>query len=179
MLVRNTLAGAVAAAAIAFAGPALAAATSTGTVGVDVTIEPTVSIWGANAALDLNGANPQDSAAVASTISYINNVDANVQASVAGIPGASAGEGIQFSIFNGTADTGAALSAIAANQYTPAGAITFNSSNQATPQTLESAIGVNSHVHNEPVVYAASLPGNLPAPGTTSLTVTYTITQNP
>lgn len=181
MFVRTTLTAAVALTAVAFAAPAMATpVTSTGTVNVGVTIAPTVSIWGAGASLTLDGSNAPDNAdAVQSSLSYINNVDANISATVAGLPTAVSGKGIQFHIFGDTHDTAAALAAIHANGYNPTGAISFQYTTESTPQTLTASTGVNTSIHTQNIVYAAGLPGDLPAPTTANLVVTYTITQNP
>jgi hypothetical protein len=181
MRVRIALAAATALTALGFAAPAMASgATSTGTVNVQVNILPTVSIWGANASLNLDGSNPPDNAsAVVSTVSYINNVDANITASLAGLPPANPGQGIQFHIFPNSTDTTGALAAIHANGYGSAGALNFNYQNQGSPQTLTTSTGLNSSVHNQNIVYAAGLPGDLPAPINAAVVVTYTITQNP
>ncbi|MBN9075529.1 MAG: hypothetical protein J0H84_04850 [Rhizobiales bacterium] len=185
MRVRIALAAATALTALGFAAPAMAttpAVTGTTGVNVQVNILPTVSIWAPTGTLTLNldGSNaPNNDAAVASTISYINNVDANITASVSNIPaGTTAGGGIQFHIFGNTNNVSAALAAIAANGYTPVGAISFNATNQATPQTLVPSTGVNTSAVNQNVVYAAGLPGDLPAPTEANLVVTYTITSN-
>jgi hypothetical protein len=181
MRVRIALAAAAALTTLGFAAPAMAVTGTTG-VNVAVNILPTVSIWAPTGTLTLNldGSNaPDNDAAVASTISYINNVDANITASVANIPaGTVAGGGIQFHIFPNSNNITAALAAIHANTYTPAGAISFNATNQGTPQTLVASTGVNSSAVNQDVVYAAGLPGDLPAPTTANLVVTYTITSN-
>lgn len=170
--------GTAALAALAFAGPALAVSGTSGPVNVTVTIAPTVSVWGADAALTLDGSNsPDNSDAVLSSIGYINNVDANISASVAGLPTASDGFGIQFHIFDNIT-TAAALAAINGNQYDTPGAINFHYNNETTPQTLITNTGVNTVAHNEPIVYAAGLPGDLPAPMTANVVVTYTITSN-
>jgi hypothetical protein len=181
MRVRIALAAAAALTTLGFAAPAMAVTGTTG-VNVAVNILPTVSIWAPTGtlALNLDGSNaPDNDAAVASTISYINNVDANITASLAGIPAAAIpGGGIQFHIFGGTNSTAAALAAIHANGYTPAGAISFNSGNQGTPQTLVAHTNVNTSAVNQDVVYAAGLPGDLPAPVNANVVVTYTITSN-
>ena len=173
-------ASALALAAFGFAGSAMASpAVGTGSVNVNIHILPTVSVWGANADLTLDGSNaPDNSDAVASTITYINNVDANIQASVSGLPSATAGNGIQFHIFPNTNNTVAALAAIHSNQYGTVGALNFNYANQATLQTLTASTGIQTVAHNQNVVYAAGLPGDTPIPATWTAVVTYTITQN-
>jgi hypothetical protein len=177
-MLRKLTSGLLATAVMGFAGTAMAASSSSN-VNVNISILATVSLWGDEASLTLDGSNsPDNSNAVASQLHYINNVDSNVSASVAGLPAASPGQGIQFHIFNGTSDTGAAIAAINANQYGPAGAITFNSANQASPQTLIASTGVNTTIHNQDIVYAAGLPGDLPTPGNFTAVVTYTITSN-
>ena len=129
--------------------------------------------------LILDGSNPPDnSAAAASQIHYINNVDSNITASVSGLPVAAASQGIQFHIFGNTNNTAAALAAINGNGYNTPGAISFQYTNQATPQTFVGNTGLNPTIHNQNVVYAANLPGDLPAPGSWTAVVTYTITQN-
>lgn len=159
-----------------FAGSAMAV-TSSSPVNVNITISPTVSLWGDNASLVLDGSHsPDNSAAVASQIHYINNVNANITASVSGLPVATPGNGIQFHIFGNSNDTAGAIAAIHANQYGTAGALNFDYGNQATPQTLTASTGVNTTIHDQNVVYAAGLPGDLPVPGNWTAVVTYTIT---
>jgi hypothetical protein len=167
-------------AAMGFAGSAMAQATSSSDVNVNINVLATVSLWGNDASLTLDGSNPPDNSdAVASQLFYINNVDANVSASVAGLPVADsgAGEGIQFHIFPDTGDPGVALAAINANQYGPAGAATFNYANQATPQTVIPSTGVNTTIFTRDIVYAAGLPGDSPPPGSWTAVITYTITE--
>ena len=174
-------ASAIALAAFGFAGTAMATPVSSSSgVNINITVAPTVSIWGANAALTLDGSNsPDNSTAVASTITYINNVDCTITASVSGLPAASPpGQGIQFHIFPNTNNTVAALAAIHGDQYTTPGALNFNDVTQATSHVLTASTGVQVHAHNQNVVYAAGLPGDLPLPGTWTAVVTYTITQN-
>lgn len=182
MFTKGIALGVVALAAAAIVGPAVAAGpTGTATANVNITIEPTVSVWANNANLDLNGANaPDNDAAVASSIGYINNVDAQITASVAGISNPAntvAGGGIQFHIFNATTDIPGALAAIHANGYTPAGAISFNAGSGSAPQVLVADTGINTSAVSDNVIYAAGLPGDLPLPGTTTAVVTYTISQ--
>jgi hypothetical protein len=177
---KKLLVGVSAVAMIGFAGSAMAQATDSSNVNVNINILPVVSLWGDDASLTLDGSNPpNNSDAVASHLYYINNVDANIKASVAGLPAADPGEGIQFHIFGNSNNPGAALTAIGANGYNPAGAISFNDDNQATAQTLTATTGVNSNIFDQNIVYAANLPGDLPPPGNITAVVTYTITQNP
>jgi hypothetical protein len=153
-------------------------------VNINISVLATVSLWGDNESLVLDGSNePDNSDAVASQIHYINNVDANISASVSGLPYADsgAGEGIQFHIFPNSSDEAAALLAIhspGGNAYNPPGALNFNYANQASPQTLTASTGVNTTIHHQDIVYVANLPGDLPEPGNWTAVVTYTITEN-
>jgi hypothetical protein len=179
---KKLLVGVSGLAMICFAGSAMAqtATPASSNVNVNIQILPVVSLWGDDASLVLDGSNPpNNSAAVASQLHYINNVEANIKASVSGLPAADPGEGIQFHIFGNSNNTANALAAIAANGYTPAGAISFNDDNQATAQTLTANTGVNTNIHDQDIVYAANLPGDLPEPDTFTAVVTYTITDNP
>jgi hypothetical protein len=152
-------------------------------VGVNIQVDPVVSLWANdnNIQLTMNGADGNNSATAASSLSVINNVDANVTAKVDGTLAAPTvpGGGMNFFIFNGGTPTDA-VNAITANAYNPAGALAWNSTTINGPaQTLIPSTGVNTSISNRPIVYAASAPGEIPLPNSYDLTVTYTITANP
>jgi hypothetical protein len=183
MRVRIALAAAAALTTLGFAAPAMATpASSTGDVHVQVNILPTVSIWGDNATLNLDGSHsPDNSAAAPSKLHYINNVDANIAASVSGLPVADPGKGIQFHILPNSSDVAAALAAVhspGGNAYNPVGLLNFNYQNQSASQTLTTSTGVNPSIHDQDIVYVANLPGDLPTPNGYDVVVTYTITAN-
>ena len=162
------------------ASPRRRGVSTSSNVNINIDIQAVVSLWGDNASLILDGSNPPDnSAAVASQIHYINNVNSSITASVAGLPVAASGQGVQFHIFDNTTNTTAALAAIHSNGYTPAGAISFQYVNQSTPKTLVANTGVNTTIFNRNIVYAAGLPGDLPVPTNFNAVVTYTMTSIP
>lgn len=173
----------VAALALAVAGlssSALAVSSSGGTVGVNIEVHPIVSMWANHASieLELTGANAENSDTVASGLSVINNVDANISALVDGTLPADIGgqNAINFFIFNGTEP--AAQAAIVSNSNAPAGALKWTNDNLNTSQQLIASTGVNPNIVAFPIVYAADAPNTLPAVADWSLTVTYTITSN-
>jgi len=169
--------------ALALSAPAMATPVSSsgGTVAVNINVLPTVSMWSNDAtiALSLSGANPENSNAVASSLSVINNVDANIKAGVTGtfpadLPANQSA--LNFFIFNG-GTTASAYSAIVSNSNAPSGALVWNADNTGD-KTLIASTGVNQNIVNKPIVYAADAPNSLPLPGTLPLVVTYTITSN-
>jgi hypothetical protein len=190
-MLRQVTAGLIGLAGVAFAAAPALALTSSAAVNVNITIAPTISIWAdytnppANTSTDisltLDGSNPPDnSQAVASGIGYINNVDARIDVAVTGsLPAPTvSGGGIQFSIFDGKT-AAQALAAIHANQYAPAGGLTWNAGNLGTSKLLASSIGVNTSAVDRLITYAAALPGDLPLPGNWGLVATYTLTSPP
>jgi hypothetical protein len=174
--------------ALALVGPAMATSVSSsgGSVAVNINVLPTVSMWSNDAtiALTLSGANAENSNAVASSLSVINNVDANIKAGVTGTFPADLPAGqsaLNFFIFNGytLAD---AYSAIVANSNapgtpTPPAALVWNADNTGD-KTLIASTGINQNIVSKPIVYAADAPNSLPLPGNFGLVVTYTITSN-
>lgn len=139
------------------------------TVPVTVTVAAEVSMWSDGAiALTLNGKNAENSDAVASTITHINNVDATISVQVTG----TAYPSVNFFIF-GQGTAGDATAAMKANAGAPAGAL---------PCTIGGGVVVVKHVLKSlsavslPVVYAADAPNALPEVGATNdLVVTWTI----
>lgn len=179
-MLKTTTLVALVAATVGIAGPAMAVSGSGGSVGVNIEVHPIVSMWATHSAvnLDLTGANAENSDTFASSLSVINNVDANISAAVSGtlpadINGANA---INFFIFNG--DEATAQAAIIADSNTPAGALVWNNDNLNTSKQLVAATGVNPSVVTLPIVYGADAPNVLPAAAEWNLTVTYTITSN-
>jgi hypothetical protein len=179
-MLKTTAVVALVAATMGIAGPALAVSGSGGEVDVNIEVHPIVSMWAnhSSVALELTGANPENSDTFASSLSVINNVDANISASVAGdlpddIGGANA---INFFIFRG--DEATAQSAIIANSNAPAGALVWNNDNLTSTQQLVANTSVNNNIANFPIVYGADAPNTLPGVEDWDLTVTYTITSN-
>ena len=177
--------GLLSAAAMALATTAMAAgqldAQNYG-VDVNIVVEPEVSMWANDdvVTLTMDGADGNNSATAESSITVINNVDAKVDATVAGtLPGDSqvGGTGISFFIFE-EEDAANAVAAITGNAYTPAGALVWNDTNMGTTQNLIPSVGVNQTVSTREIVYASSAPGDIPLPATYPLTVTWTITAN-
>lgn len=197
-MLRTITAGLLASAAIAFAAPAMAVGPTTlqptGQVNgqnygvpVEIEVEESVSIWaGAGQisnpppiTLDMNGADGNNSATEESTITYITNVDANVQAKVDGtlpapiVPGG----GINFFLFRGY-NAAAAVAQITLNAYNPVGALAWNYNNLGASQQLIASTGINTSAETDQLTYASASPGELPLPNTYNLTVTYTIAAN-
>lgn len=156
------------------------AASAQDTVGVDIVVDPlfAFAVDDANITLNLTGANAENSAVVASGISYNSNILVDLSATVSGSwPAVTAtpGNELNFFIWGNTSNTSAANAAIVANSNAPAGAAAWNVTNNGASQI----IGTN--VPKEPVwgphykvVYGASAPNELPPPNTYSLTLTYT-----
>ena len=178
-------AGVAALALVAFAGSAIAAGPGPNpnqyTVDVNIEVQPVVSMWSNDDTISLvmNGADANNSATAASSLSVINNVAANITAKVTGslptpiVPGG----GINFFIFNNVAPA-AAVAAITANAYNPAGALAWNQASLGTSQTLIANTGVNTSIANKPITYASAAPGEIPLPNNFALQVIYTITAN-
>jgi hypothetical protein len=151
------------------------------TVDVNIDVLPVVSMWANDDSITLtmDGADGNNSATAESSLSIINNVEANITAEVDGtlpapiVPGG----GINFFIFNG-GDAASAVAAITANAYAPAGALAWNFGTLGTSQTLIPNTGVNTSIENTPIVYASAAPGEIPLPDSYDLTVLYTITAN-
>jgi hypothetical protein len=157
-------------------------------VDVNIHVLPSVSVWANNSSIQLtmNGADGNNSATAASSLSVINNVDAKVDATVTGVlpDPIVAGGGINFFIFNG-GTAASAVAAITADAYAPAGAAVWrkwHSSETADPahalgstQTIIASTGVNTSIATKPIVYASDSPGENPLPLGYNLLVTYTI----
>ena len=158
---------------VGFAGQVMAAS-GTASVGVNIEVAEEVSIWASATPITLimNGANAENSAAAASVINYINNVEANITAAVSGDLSAD----YNFFLFPGVSDTVAATAAMASNANAPAGALKWSAANPGQSQEVVANTGVNQSVEVMPITYAANAPNILPLPDTFSLTVLYTIT---
>jgi hypothetical protein len=187
-MLRTTSVLALAVAAVGFAAPAMAVSGSAGVVNVNIEVHQIVSAWpnDANIFLELNGANMENSDAVASSFGIINNVDAHIDATVNGsLPDdqldwqdpPQPANAVNFHIFNGGTEA-TAIAAIAANANNPAGAKTWTNDTLGTTQTVIPSTGIHLNVESLPVVYAAGAPNVLPMPDDWDLTVTYTITSN-
>jgi hypothetical protein len=179
-MLRHITAGIFGIAALGFALPAGATPiSSTANVTVNIEVTPNVSIWPdtANVNLTLDGANPQNMDTAESGLNYINNVDAKIDVLVNGLlPNPTTpGGGIQFYIFD-QLSAATAEANIALNQYGPAGALTWTQATLNTSQQLTPAVGTHSSIFHRLITYGASEPGDLTAPATWGLTVTYTMT---
>lgn len=198
-MLRKMTAGLVAASAMTFAGAAMAAGPTalqpvgqvngqTYGVPVEITVEPNVSIWAGAGEhtnppviqLTMDGADGNNSATALSSVTYLTNTDASVSAQVDGTLPAPivSGGGINFFIFRDSTEA-AAVAAISANAYTPAGALVWNYSNLGANQQLIASTGINTSAQTDPIVYASDAPGELPLPNDYNLTVTYTIAAAP
>jgi hypothetical protein len=169
--------------ALAVAGlsaPAMAVSSSGGSVNVNIDVQGVVSMWAndANVSLILNGANAENSDTSPSSLSVINNLDANIKAAVTGtLPADINGfNSVNFFIFNGTEAN--AQAQIIADSNTPVGALVWTNDNLGASQTLIASTGVNPSIVNKPIVYAADAPNVLPGVANWGLVVTYTITSN-
>lgn len=183
VMLKKISAGVMTLAAVGFTGQAFALATPESfAVTVNINVAEEVSVWSDDTSitLNMNGADANNSATAASSIKYINNVDAKLDVTVTGtlpapiVPGG----GINFFVFDNVTPAGA-VAAITANAYNPAGALAWNSGNLGSTQQLDNSVGVNTSAVTRPITYAAASPGELPLPNSYSLTVTYTITDLP
>lgn len=165
--------------AMGIAGSA-SAQSNTDSVTVNIDVLGIAHLWSndPNINLELSGANAENSAGAASSLSIINNVPASIDAEVSGslptpiVPGG----GVNFFLFPNTSDVVASLAAMGGNAYNPAGSLAWNQANLGTTQKLATSgdIGTNTSIGNFPIVYAANAPGEAPLPATWNLTVTYT-----
>lgn len=175
-------------AAIAAMGIAGAASAQTGIinsstygVGVNIDVKAVADLWAAheNISLVMQGNDGNNSATATSSLAHINNVTADINATVSGtLPTpAVAGGGINFFIFPNESDEAAAVAAITGNAYNPAGALAWNHGSLGTTQ-LVAAVGTGPSIQNIPLVYASAAPGELPEVGNYDLVVTFEITPN-
>ncbi|GGL71682.1 hypothetical protein [Wenxinia marina] len=152
-------------------------------VGVEINVAPIVSVWGGTSAvLTMTGADGNNLATAPGSLAYINNVNADVSASVAvngaPLPTGSA-DAIHFHIFpNGTAND--ASLATQANGYAPAGAASWTPADAnagGVSQEVFDDIAPNLGGGQLNMLYAVTSPGGTPAVTSSpySLTVTYTI----
>ena len=193
-MLKYTTAAIAALAAVGFAGSAMATSLApTGQVDnhtygvpVNITVDPEVSVWAGNGAptnppainLEMSGADANNSATAQSTVTYITNVDANVQAKVDGTLPASSGDGhINFFLFYNKTPAQAAA-AMTADANSPADALVWTNSNMGGSQTLIPSTNINTSAKTDILTYASDAPNDLPLPSTYNLTVTYTIAQN-
>lgn len=175
-------------AALAAMGIAGAASAQTGIlssssygVGVNIDVKAVADMWAAdeNIELVMEGNDGNNSATASSTLSHINNVTADINATVTGnlptpqFPGA----GINFFIFPDESDEVAAVAAITADAYNPAGALVWTQGTLGETY-LVAAVGTGPSIQNIPVVYASAAPGELPEVANYDLTVTYQISPN-
>ena len=182
-------ASAVALAAFGFAGTAMALppvgnnpdAQHYG-VPVNITVEPNVSVWaGAPGgpppiSLDMNGVDGNNSATAAEAVHRSYHVDATIDVSVDGtlpnpvVPGG----GINFFIFQNTTPV-AAVAAISANSYTPAGALAWKQSTLGDTYNLIPSTGIVQSAATDQILYASDAPEDPPLADTCNLVATYTI----
>jgi hypothetical protein len=189
-------ASALALAAFGFAAPALAVTSSGGSVAVNINVLPTVSMWSndANINLVLDGTGQENRKVVASSLSVINNVDANITAAVTGtlppkifdnaLPphGPNLVSQVNFFIFKSGTEADATAAIIGNSNLpgyaTPNAALVWTVDNLGASQQVIASTGVNPSIVSLPIVYGADAPNVLPAVANFSLTVTYTITSN-
>ena len=175
-------------AALAAAGFVTSAMAAPTVVDVNIEVTPIVSMWSQHNSINLvmDGSDPGGNglATAASALAVVNNVDANIKASVTGnlpVPSLPGG-GINFFLFP-HANAADVATAVAANAYNPAGALVWNEGNLGTEQTLFANTGVtvstNDPAYLRPITYASDMPGEAVLPGDWNLVVTYTITANP
>lgn len=158
-----------------------ASANDTVTVNINVAEVFDFAVDDAVLELDLTGANPENSAAAVSGISYNSNIEVDLSAEVSGgwpavtgLPG----DELFLHIFGGTTDAAAAegaLSGPGGNASNPAGAASWSVSNDGTSQVIGTNLAIQpiwgSHYG---IVYVASAQNQMPPPATYALTVTYT-----
>lgn len=195
-MLKYTTAAIAALAAVGFAGSAMATGLAqTGQVNaetygvpVNITVEKTVSVWAGNGAhtnppainLSMDGSDQTGNnlASADSTVTYITNTGANIQAKVDGsLPADSSNGHINFFIFYNKTQA-QAIAAITSNANAPADALIWTNANMGASQTLIADTGVNTTAKTDPLVYASDSPNDLPLPNTYPLTVTYTIAAN-
>jgi hypothetical protein len=186
-MLRQITAGIFGIAALGFALPAMAVSSvGVPSVSVNIDVQPIVSMWpnDPSITLTLDGTGQENRAAVASSLSVINNVDANITAAVTGslpddildnVP--QLVNAVNFFIFK-SGTVAAATAAIIANANAPANALVWTNDNLGASQQLVASTGLNPNITNFPIVYAADAPNVLPAVANWALTVTYTITSN-
>jgi hypothetical protein len=184
-MLKKVTVGLAALAAVGLTSTAMAAGYGPGpgqySVDVNINVEAVVSMWANDdtITLTMDGADANNSATAASSLSVISNVDARVDAEVSGtlpapiVPGG----GVNFFIFNGGTAVDA-VNAITANAYNPAGALAWNDATLGTSATLIPSTGVNTSIANKPIVYASAAPGEIPLPNSYALQVLYTIIAN-
>lgn len=137
------------------------------TVPVTITVSHAASIWAADpATLVLDLKNAENSDAVASTITHINNVGADISVAVAGSL-----TDVNFFIFDG-GTTAAAVAAMHASPSAPAGCIAFTLNGPAVPFV---SVAKARDPASRTIIYAADAPTSLPDPGDMNLVVTWTI----
>lgn len=177
-------------AALAFAGSigsAGAISSAGGVVNVNIEVTPIISMWTGHSTVQLtmDGSDPDANnlATFPSYLAVVNNVDARIEATVAGTLPADIvpGGGIHFHIFN-HANAATVASSVFANAYNPAGAQTWNNTNLGATKVILASTGLNASAnqptHQKPITYASTSPGEVPLVGDYDLTVTYTIISN-
>lgn len=151
---------------------------STFGVGVNINVQPVADLWAADDTIELvmQGNDGNNSATAASVLSHINNVPAEISATVTGTLPTPAvpGGGINFFIFPNEDSESDAVAAITGNAYNPAGALVWTQPTLNTTQSVSSVVAGPS-IQNIPVVYASASPGELPAVGSYDLVVTFEI----
>lgn len=183
-MLNKLTAGVAALAVLGVAGSAMAAPT---VVNVNIEVAEVVSMWSHDNSINLvmDGTDPDfnNLATDASALAVVNNVDANITATVTGtLPNPIvAGGGINFFLFPHANAADVAL-AVKNDAYNPAGALVWNQANLGDTKTLFANTGVtvsaNDPAHVKPITYASDSPGEVPLPNSYALTVTYTITAN-
>jgi hypothetical protein len=186
-MLRKVSVGLAALAAVGFAGPAMAACpvnhqidNKNYCVDINVEVHPEVSLWAnhADVNLDLEGNNIENSDAFQSVLNHINNVAADITATVNGTSAFPAplppqGEQVIFYLFDNQTAAGA-IAAIAANANAPAGGLRWDRNNDGATQPVVT-VPVSQQVSNRIVTYAAAAPNTLPLPANWNLELLWTI----
>jgi len=171
--------GVAALVAFGFAGPAMAQQLDGDSYNVNVNIEvaANVSMWAGHqdVSLVLDGG-PVNDDYFASSISHINNIPANISVTVNGdfpTPGVGGG-GVIFYLFPNQGSVAAAKAAVALNNYGPAGALVWTDGQEGITKPY-GPVGIATSIANQPVVYGAGTPGELPVPQDVNLDVVWDI----
>ena len=150
-------------------------------VDVNIDVQAVVSMWANddNVSLVLDGYDGNNSAASASSLSRVNNVAADISASVAGtLPTPLApGGGINFFIFTDALTLGQVATSFQADAYSdfPLVRLAWNQATLGTQKLAFDNAAIATSIATEGITYAAATPGELPLVADYDLTVTWSI----
>lgn len=177
-MIKKLSVGFAALAAMGIAGAASAQGTTT--VNINVAEVFDFAVDDATIELNLTGANPENSDAAVSGISYNSNIEVDLFAEVTGgwpAVGSALGDELFLHIFGGTSDVAAAEAGLLVSASNPPGAASWSISNDGVQQLIGSNLAIQpvwgSHFD---IVYIATAQNEMPAPDTYSLEVVYTFT---